>query len=356
MFVSAETAALAQRVAESYNRVELRQTDRMRRSKVGGMQQVTRNFLGIGVGLLVALLVVNATIGYRRTNELYDQSQQVIHTLNVENALAQLMQHVTDAETGQRGYLLTGQPRYLAPYKIALANYEPWVDEISKLVSDNPRQLARAAELKKLARAKMAELAENLATHDRPEQGPQVALEMVKTDEGQQTMEKFRALVAEIGQDEKDLLDQRQTANDRAFGWARWAVWLSALVGVAALVGFLSLLNRHFYSISHSASALFEQKELLRATLASIGDGVIVTDATGRVTFLNSVAENLTGWRAGEAVGKPLEKCFQHRQRGNAEVRSIILRYAALREGRIMGLANHTILISQRWHGVADRR
>ena len=51
------------------------------------MQLATRNILGIGVGLLAALLVVIATIGYRQINELYDQSQWVSHTLQVENAL-----------------------------------------------------------------------------------------------------------------------------------------------------------------------------------------------------------------------------------------------------------------------------
>ena len=81
-------------------------------------------------------------------------------------------------------------------------------------------------------------------------------------------------------------------------------------------------------------------------TLASIGDGVIATDAEGRVDFLNPVAEELTGWDAGEAAGRPLEDVFRIvNEDTRAAGREPGLR--ALREGRIVGLANHTILISK---------
>ena len=310
------------------------------------MQQATRNILAIGVALLAALLMVNATLGYRQIGALYDQSQRVIHTLNVQNALGRLLQTVTNAETGQRGYLLTGQDRYLAPYKTALDHYESWIDEISQLTVDNPKQTARTAELKDLVHAKLAELAETIALHDNGESGPQAALEEVKTDRGQVAMERIRALGGEIEQAEEQLLEDRQKANAGAFRSAKLTVWLSSLVSIAALGGFLWLLNRHFRSISQSAAALHAQKELLRATLASIGDGVIVTDAKGRVTFLNVVAQNLTGWTASSAIGKPLETVFRIvNEDTRKQVENPALR--ALREGRIMGLANHTLLISK---------
>ncbi|HEX4144668.1 MAG TPA: CHASE3 domain-containing protein [Pirellulales bacterium] len=310
------------------------------------MQQATRNIIGIGVGLLAILLVINAALGYRQINELFDQSQLVIHTQKVENALARLLQAVTDAETGQRGYLLTGQKRYLTPYQAATDQYQTWVQEISKLTADNPKQAKPTAKLKELVHAKLTELKETIALYDQPDQGPQVALEEVKTDRGQRAMENIRAVAVEIEQEEEDLLSEREAANRQAFRSATWTVWLSMLVHIAGLAAFVWLLNRHFRAINKSAAALYEQKELLRATLASIGDGVIVTDAGGRVTFLNAVAENLTGWRAGDAIGRPLEAVFYI---VNEETRKKVDNPAmrALREGRIMGLANHTVLISK---------
>ena len=82
-------------------------------------------------------------------------------------------------------------------------------------------------------------------------------------------------------------------------------------------------------------------------TLASIGDGVITTDAEGKVTFLNPVAEALTGWsQDGGACGTPLATVFQivHEQT-RQPVENPVAR--VMREGRIVGLANHTVLIAR---------
>jgi PAS domain S-box-containing protein len=91
--------------------------------------------------------------------------------------------------------------------------------------------------------------------------------------------------------------------------------------------------------------ALAQQSEWLRITLSSIGDAVISTDAAGRVTFLNGVAETLTGWSQADALGRPLPEVFQIINEATRQpVENPALR--ALRENAIVGLANHTILIA----------
>ena len=92
--------------------------------------------------------------------------------------------------------------------------------------------------------------------------------------------------------------------------------------------------------------ALRESEELFRTTLYSIGDGVITTDTKGCLRQMNHVAEKLTGWSEKEAMGKPLEEVFNvinedTRQQVEIPVRKV------LREGQIVGLANHTLLISK---------
>jgi PAS domain S-box-containing protein len=95
-----------------------------------------------------------------------------------------------------------------------------------------------------------------------------------------------------------------------------------------------------------SKEALQFQPEWCRVTLASIGDAVITTDTAGRVTFLNPVAEALTGWTLPEAQGQALETVFRI---VNEESRRTVENPAtrALREGVIVGLANHTLLIAR---------
>jgi PAS domain S-box-containing protein len=88
------------------------------------------------------------------------------------------------------------------------------------------------------------------------------------------------------------------------------------------------------------------QRERFHVTLASIGDAVIATDAQGNVTFMNPVAETLTGWPEADAYGKSLDTIFRI---VNEETRATVENPVTkvLREGRIVGLANHTLLISR---------
>lgn len=87
-----------------------------------------------------------------------------------------------------------------------------------------------------------------------------------------------------------------------------------------------------------------ESREVFRITLSSIGDAVITTDIEGRVTYLNGVAEKLTGWSQSEAQGQPLERVFHIVNEGSRQqVENPAIR--ALRQGVVVGLANHTILI-----------
>ena len=92
--------------------------------------------------------------------------------------------------------------------------------------------------------------------------------------------------------------------------------------------------------------ALGKQSEWLRVTLASIGDAVITTDTQGTVTYLNGVAESLTGWKSDEAAGQPLETVFHIvNENTRKTVENPVTR--ALKEGVIVGLANHTVLIAK---------
>jgi PAS domain S-box-containing protein len=91
---------------------------------------------------------------------------------------------------------------------------------------------------------------------------------------------------------------------------------------------------------------LLEARDLLQTTLSSIGDGVIATDLDGLVTFMNPVAEELSGWTQDAAKGKAIHEVLNlTNEAGNAEVENPVIR--ALREGVVIGLANHTFLVSK---------
>ncbi len=98
--------------------------------------------------------------------------------------------------------------------------------------------------------------------------------------------------------------------------------------------------------MNETVAPLYEQRQWLQVTFSSIGDAVITTDAEGKVTFLNPVAQSLTGWNQKDAAGVPLDEVFRII---NQESRHTVQNPAtrALREGLIVGLANHTLLIAK---------
>src|SRR6266545_3804786 len=116
------------------------------------------------------------------------------------------------------------------------------------------------------------------------------------------------------------------------------------MLGTFALVGLmvstLTDQRRRLAKTSH------DQHEQLRITLASIGDAVIATDMQGRITLMNPVAEALTGWRGDAARGQKLDAVFRI---VDAETHQAVESPAArvLREGTVVGLANHTLLIAK---------
>jgi PAS domain S-box-containing protein len=97
-------------------------------------------------------------------------------------------------------------------------------------------------------------------------------------------------------------------------------------------------------ALERKSAELAEEREFFRVVLASVGDGVIATDTEAKITFLNPVAEGIMGWSSAEAIGQPLEKIFtivneQTREPAPNPVTRV------LREGLVVGLANHTTLI-----------
>ncbi|WP_435017218.1 PAS domain S-box protein [Tundrisphaera sp. TA3] len=127
-----------------------------------------------------------------------------------------------------------------------------------------------------------------------------------------------------------------------------WAMFARHPLAEATLSGMASVADQVALGIERKGveERLSRERERLRVTLECVGDAVISTDGEGRITFLNPVARQLTGWTSEDAVGLPLDRVFRIVDEASREpVPNPALR--ALREGAIVGLANHTILIAR---------
>jgi len=297
-----------------------------------------------GFGIATAILVFVGWQSYRNTARFAEAAQWQNHTYEVLNSLDNAVGRLSDAETGQRGYLLTGDEAYLSPYQAAIKNIDQTIWSLKSLTSDNPNQQKRIQILEPLVEKKSAELQTTIDL--RKSEGFAAANRAVLQGSGKRWMDQIRAIIAEMANEEKDLLRIRtQEANEGVKRTSR-TILAGTLVSISLLVLCFWLLNRELSERKRAQEALSKSEKWLSTTLSSIGDAVIATDMNGAVTFLNSVAQALTGWGLEEARGKSMDMVFDI---VNAETRRPVENPVkkVFREGKIVGLADHTVLLSK---------
>jgi PAS domain S-box-containing protein len=297
----------------------------------------------LGIALLAAVLVVNAALAYRNTRQLRDDARWVAHTHAVLGLTGDVLLALVDAETGERGFLVTGKDEFLQPYDAARARLAKHLADLTYETRDSDRQQERIGRLRAMVDVRMGQLARGIELRRR---NAQEAEAFVLTNQGKDQMDAIRGLVGEMEADERDMLRDREQKSGRAYEAAVATGLLAALAGLASLGAFAGLLARSLAARQRAAAAVDEQRRWLDVTLASIGDAVIATDVGGRVVLLNPVAERLTGWARPEASGRPLEEVFRIvEESSHKPAESPVAR--ALREGTVVGLANHTVLLAR---------
>jgi signal transduction histidine kinase/CheY-like chemotaxis protein/CHASE3 domain sensor protein len=196
---------------------------------------------GVALSLAGAILffLISGAVAYNNLQTLRDDSQKLVHSQEVISALDGLLSDAQDAETGQRGYLLTFNESYLEPYNDALAAIPRQLDDIVRLTSDNPAQQARIAPLRQHVEGKLTELKRTIDL--RRSQSLDAAIAMVNTNRGKVEMDAIRVDLAAMGRGEADLRLKRLSEMNDALGTALASGVLSGLLGVAltAIVGFL---------------------------------------------------------------------------------------------------------------------
>src|SRR5712691_890624 len=163
--------------------------------------------IGVGFTVPVAILIVIGSVAYRTTNRLIEASHQVTHTYAVLTELERVVSTLSDAETGQRGYLLTGVERFLEPYIAALRSIDADLRDVRKLTADNPNQQRRLDALEPLVAAKLAVLKETIDLQK--QKGVQAALALFQTERGKKIMDDIRRSVDEMKNEENQLLELR---------------------------------------------------------------------------------------------------------------------------------------------------
>jgi len=273
------------------------------------MLNISTAGLRVAVTTLIALLFVSAVLTHRNTVGRQADAQQVEHSHELIRAINDVRESVKDAETGERGYLITGDERYLVPYRAGLETIDEKLGHLSQLIGDDAAQRSRFGSLELGIRELLQHLGEVVAV--RTHAGFEAARELEFAGRGKTLMDAMRLRIDAMLEAEETLLRERIT---EAADNYRTALLGGQLAGGALIILFLVTLvlaRRNVSALSRAARELEEHHELLRTTLASIVEGIIVVDVEDRVTHLNPVAELMTGSTLEQAIGRPIAAIYQ---------------------------------------------
>ena len=329
----------------------------------------------VALGLAAMFLLSGIGFSLRTYQQIAVTFSAQRHTLLVINTAADFLSALKDAETGQRGYVITGNGDFLQPYLAVRDRIPARLEQLQQLAKADARADS-LQELTPLVNAKMAELAQVIEL--RQAHASAEVLQLVSSGRGKRLMDGIRMQMqafadvqaSELARQEADYQDSQRKLLSLVVGAS--ALALVAALGFAYLI-YCQGLERQSKLLHQETRQLLTQQGLLNqqlqdanrtlqrseeqlaVTLNSIGDGVITTNALAQVTSLNPLAAALTGWTQEQASGRRIEDVLQIVHKSSRE---LVLNPVmdALQYGAVQELANHTVLLSRdgREYDIAD--
>ncbi|HMD83093.1 MAG TPA: PAS domain S-box protein [Terriglobia bacterium] len=227
-----------------------------------------------------------------------DAEGRVAHTYQVMNSADSVLSLMKDAETGERGFLLTGDETYLAPYNSAIAALPRGLKELKDLTSDNPQQQARYHELSRLTGERLSVLKH--AIELRKSSGVDAALALVRYGRGEPAMDKLRSTLDDVMGEERRLLAERTAKARVEDSRERWVLGLGSTALILLLVFASVVIERETARREEITQALGRHADLLEQA----HDSLITWPLGGAINYWSRGAEILYGYAREEAVGR----------------------------------------------------
>lgn len=297
---------------------------------------------GLGVGLAILIFVNLLLFVILNRNTKHDR--HVLHSYEVLKTSYNLLSVIKDAETAQRGYIITKDTAFLQPYLQSIVIKDRLFLQLQKLTKDNKLQQQRLVSIEKLIQRKYLFIEKSL--HVLNELGTDNTIDLVNNGEGKIIMDSLRSAFQKFNHTETILVQQRiQKAEHSANTLKLVMVYSTVLTILIFLITFYKLFQK--IKLQHQQEeALFVQNEWYQQTMYSLGDGVITTDIKGNITFINRSGLEITGWTFKDAVNQPIETVFQIIN-NNTSKKSFNPALKAMQENKIIFLEKNTQLIQK---------
>ena len=275
-----------------------------------------------GFALALTMMLVIGGVAYRSTNLLIETSERVAHTQAVLENLSQLLSALQDLETGQRGYVITGDEGFLEPFTSGRARIYPLLDAVRSLTLDNPRQQSRIDQLRPIVDGIIEA---HVHTNDvRKADGFDAAQSLVRSGEGKRRMDEARGVIGEMVNEERGLLKQRDETAQISAATAKGTILFGSLFAVliTALVGLLitrSLAMQIGVAIQHLHSSSSElQAAANQQASSSKEQTTVVNEVTTTLKELSASSRQIS--ESAQRVTRTAEETLAAAQAGNVSV------------------------------------
>lgn len=197
----------------------------------------------INAGFLPAFIILGVIsyVSYTNTLRLVKNAELVLHTQTVVTGLEEMMSKMKDLETGQRGFLLTGDEDYLEPYQRGLNDIDNIIDQLQRLTTDNERQQQRITQLRELKDKRVEEL--QRVMHLRREKGLNAAIGRVSQDVGKNFMDTFRNIKNDMKNEELRLLETRNAKVSENTKTTQWIILVGGVLSLLVILGATIIVN-----------------------------------------------------------------------------------------------------------------
>ena len=272
--------------------------------------------VNVGFGFALIALFVIGVVSFLAIRSLVRNSDQVTHTQEVLAHASRVGSLFADAEAGQRGFIVTGDPLFLEPYTVASSRLRAEIDTLRNLTGDNPRQRERIAHLRSLADQRLAILTGGVEARRRG--GVEAGREWLLNNRGRQVMDQIRAVLGTIRTDEQILFLKRDQATRQSAMFATCLIVLGSIAGLL-MVGLASSMVRRDLkrrvvveqelreARDRLEDRVRERTAELEAVIETSPLAIAAIDARGNVTLWNRAAEQTFGYTREEMVGKPYQ-------------------------------------------------
>jgi signal transduction histidine kinase len=228
------------------------------------MAQSVENKIKIGVGIVLVALIANAALSYRATRILISNDRSVSHSHQVLTALKVVLSTLKDAETGERGYIITGSTDYLEPYRSAVRQIDGDLRTLKELTADNPQLQERIPILQERVAERLSILKSGIDF--KTAGNKEAAQALIASGEGKRSMDDLRRLINEMEAAENRLLAERMEDSRKSQSYTFLTVVAANLIAGTLLLATAIVVTN---GVRARRQAESERSELLAAERAS---------------------------------------------------------------------------------------